>query len=294
MFIHDYTVELRDGSASCYRETEVQLPTKGKGGLMGCDTDDWGPQRWSRSNVQVEACAEEGYYIDRSGTVYEMEDIFPYRHEEDVSGYTARKILNSEESSWMKVHEHLLENINEVECVSYNEEISLEDVNLSESTCWSTDRTELTMDEFMFWRSMVWYIGHAPTKALEVCKKHKDKEWFNPGKKAYIWGIIREDNKPLFKYAQFLMMSAKQYVASHEQIMEHADHDVYEKFSWKITDSYKYPGQKFIRISFDLNGVKHTISKVSGCSNWITDLDLDNEKLNIAIDLARKEYIASK
>lgn len=81
---------------------------------------------------------------------------------------------------------------------------------------YTTENTDESYDELHFWKRMLWLMTYSPKGALEFCKKHSTSEFLDIETKEWIWEIIKEDNKPLFKYAQFLMSKAKKIIKSFE------------------------------------------------------------------------------
>jgi hypothetical protein len=74
----------------------------------------------------------------------------------------------------------------------------------------TTENTDQSYEEQRFWKRMLWLITYSPKGALAFCKKHSDSEFLDVETKEWIWEIIKDDNKPLFKFAQFVMSKAKE------------------------------------------------------------------------------------
>ena len=272
---------------------------------IGSDTQWFGAQRYAKdTGAFLEHTNEEDFYVDPlTSTVYHKNDVQSYPISNERLPKKVRTRLNSEESSWMAAHEQYILEGNDpfwsefVKC-SFKEEINDDEGNvISQETReydidFSKENTEMTMEECKFWHRISWLIGHSPKKALEYCKKFSNAIWFNQEKKEYVWELIKDDNTPKFKYAQFLMMQARKYLAIHDMPIyteEEMEEPLFTNFSWSKVPSYKYKGEWLYSLKARMRGIEVECHRVGKTRNWITSKNLTNEEFNLFLDYAKQQ-----
>lgn len=280
--------------------------------FIGTDTQWFGPQRYAKdTGAFLEQTNEEGFWVDPlTNTVYHIDDVQNYPLSNDELPKKVRTELNAEESSWLYAHEQYLLEDNDpfwtefVKC-SFKEEVNDDngEVVSHETKAYdvmiSKENTEMTLEECKFWRRISWLIGHSPKKALEYCKQFSKAEWFDRETKEYVWELIKDDNTPKFKYAQFLMMQARKYIATHEQpihkVYNNKKEELFTNFSWTRVPSIKYIGEYLFTLKARKKGEEISMYRVGKTRNWVISKGtLDHKEFNLFLQFAEQQVKGTK
>ena len=164
-----------------------------------------------------------GYYACTScGTVLTKEETYSKMSsrkfscktlsKDDAAWLKANKAMFSQEelNTYMQINEEDEDEVTLEKQLEYkDEQMTTKRYNDLNNAPTTLENTGMCYEELLFWRKMVWYIGHSPKGALRICKDMSSEEWFTQEKKQYVWELIKDDETPKWKWIKVLMMKAK-------------------------------------------------------------------------------------